>query len=387
MKNQLWVAGVFLALVMGAGAEQRPNDYSVKAWFASKPEPHYPLVHADGRIDFRLKTPTATHVDLLFGEWDVKPQPMIRNDQGEWSLTVGPVAAEIYCYTFSIDGNRTIDLGNPAVKAGTEVYGSVVEVPGSPPRFDEVQGNVHGVTQILEYQSTPLQRLRGLYVYLPPEYEVDPERRFPVLYLRHGGGDNEASWTRDGRAGVILENLLSRQLAVPMVIVMTNGLTDGSWAGGSSPEGMALLERELLEDVIPLVEKRYRVSVDRTDRAIAGLSMGGGQAFIMGLRHLERFAWIGEFSAGLLSAADFDVDQHLPGILADVPAVNQKLRLLWLGCGDADPRYNGYRNLADRLAQRGLKVKAQDSIGGHEWKVWRHQLHDFMKEIFQPVKR
>jgi len=149
-------------------------------------------------------------------------------------------------YTFSIDGIRTLDLGNPRVKTGTEVYGSVVEVPGTPPRFDEAQDVPHGVTEILSYDSTAQQRLRGLYVYLPPGYDADPARRYPVLYLRHGGGDSEASWSQEGRAGVILENLPAQRNAVPMVIAMANGMTDGSWAGGSSPEGMAVLERELL---------------------------------------------------------------------------------------------------------------------------------------------
>lgn len=373
----------FAALSLScASAATRPNDYSISTWWKPSSTTHYPDVHVDHSITFHLKAPQASHVELLFGEWDIKPQPMTRDQAGDWTVTIGPVEPEIYSYLFSVDGTRTLDLGNPRVKAGTEVYGNIVEVPGTPPRFDEIQNVPHGMIEIRPYLSTALHRLRHVYIFLPPDYGRDPTKLYPVLYLRHGGGDSEASWSQDGRAGVILENLLSTKEAVPMIIVMTNGMTDGSWAGGSSPEGIALLERELMEDVIPLVEKNYRVSTNREDRAITGLSMGGGQAFVMGLHHLDRFAWVGEFSAGLLSAADFNVDRLLPGVLKDA-SVNQKLRLLWLGCGKADPRYNGYANLVDLLQGRGIAVKLHDSKGGHEWKVWRHQLHDFLQVVFR----
>ena len=217
---------------------------------------------------------------------------------------------------------------------------------------------------------------------MPPQYESEPGRKFPVLYLRHGSGDTEANWSEDGRAGVILENLIAGGKAKPMLIVMPNGDTDYTWAGGSGPEGMAMLEKELLSDIIPLVEARYRVEKTRDARAIAGLSMGGGQAFTMGLRNLETFAYVAQFRSGLISGADFDLSKHLPGFLEDSAAANRKLKLLFLGCGTEDPRINGQLNLSDLLKSRNIKHEFHPTPGAHEWKVWRHLLAELLPKLF-----
>jgi enterochelin esterase family protein len=270
------------------------------------------------------------------------------------------------------------------VKIGTELYGSVVEVPGTPTRFDEIQAVPHGVTQVLTYLSTPLKRGRNLHVYLPPAYFTEPANRFPVLYLRHGGGDNESSWGQEsGRAPVILENLLAKKEALPMIIVMSNGLTDGSWAGGSTKEGMLQLEQELLVDIIPLVEKQFRVQPGAAHRALAGLSMGGGQAYIMGLRNLDKFSWIGEFSAGILSDTSFDINERIPGIYEKATEINKHLKLLWIGCGTDDPRIVGHQQLAATLQQKGIRHEVYNIPGGHEWKVWREELHRFLTKLFR----
>jgi enterochelin esterase-like enzyme len=382
-----------ILLLAAAGAAQAPqpapprrNTYSAKGLFAGGPPRVSPEVHPDRRITFQFAAPKASQVNLLFGEWNVKPQPMTRNEKGVWIITIGPVEPEIYTYMFSVDGVQTIDLANPRVKMGTLVYGNVVEVPGNPPRYDEAQNVPHGAIEIRQYVSTPLKRPRSVYIYLPPEYDANPARRFPVLYLRHGGGDDEGSWLRDGRAAVIADNLLAQRKAVPMLIVMTNGMTDGSWAGGSTPEALDTLGRELVGDVIPLVEKRYRVLAGRENRAITGLSMGGGQSFVFGLRNLDRFAWVGEFSAGLLSGVDLDLDALAPGVLKDGSIVNRRLRLFWIGCGTDDTRFNGHLDLVDELNRRGIRTVFRTTPGGHEWKVWRHQLAEFLPALFQPAK-
>ena len=364
-------------------AGPRPNQWSNKALFAGAVPRISPEVLPDRRITFHLTAPKASQVNLLFGEWNTKPQPMTKDDKGVWSITIGPVEPEIYQYLFNVDGVPMLDNANPHVKYGTQIYGNVVEVPGNPPRFDEVQAVPHGSIETLQYTSTPLKRLRSLTVYLPPEYRANPGQRFPVLYLRHGGGDDEGSWVRDGRANVILDNLLAQRKVVPMLIVMTNGMTGNSWASGSTPEALAQLEQELIKDVMPLVEKSYRVRTDRESRAIAGLSMGGGQSFIFGLKNLDRFAWVTEFSAGLLAGVEFNLDEAMPGVVKDA-SVNQRLRLLWIGCGTDDPRYNGHLNLVDLLKSRGIRTVFKDTPGGHEWKVWRHLLADLLPDLFRP---
>src|SRR5437762_9123095 len=174
-----------------------------------------PEVHADRTITFRVRAPKASEVNLVFGSHS---KPMIKDSNGIWTATIGPVEPEIYTYSFMLDGARVLDMSNPILKNGRAPDASVVEVPGTPPRFDELQDVPHGTIQIRTYRSTPLNRNRKLYVYVPPQYDTEPTRKFPVLYLRHGSGDNEANWSEDGRAGVILDNLVAQRKAVPMLI-------------------------------------------------------------------------------------------------------------------------------------------------------------------------
>jgi enterochelin esterase-like enzyme len=372
-----------LPLLLTAQTAPRPNTYHPTNRGAAPQRLISPEVKPDRTITFRVNAPKASAVSLIFGAAGPKPQPMAKDATGIWSITVGPVAPEIYTYAFDVDGTRMLDMANPVLKNGRAPDASVVEVLGTPPRFDQIQNVPHGTVQIRTYTSTPLQRVRKLYVYTPPEYDSEPRRKFPVLYLRHGSGDNEANWSEDGRAGVILDNLLAQKKAAPMLIVMSNGDTDGTWAGGSSAEAMDILGKELLGDIIPLVEKNYRVLATRESRAITGLSMGGGQAFTIGLRNMDKFAWVGEFSSGLVSDSEFDLNKHLPGFLDDAASVNKKMKLIFLSCGEEDPRINGQLNLVDLLKQRGIKVQWYATPGVHEWKVWRYSLAEFFKLVFQ----
>lgn len=339
-----------LALLLAAVlpvAAQEPAAFSTAGWWKPAEPPFSPVVRDDGSITFRLRAPQAREAILLFDEWEVLETPMQRDTTGVWSVTIGPVEPRVYQYRFRIDDFETIDPVNPIIKAGTTVYGSEA------------------------------------LVYVPRAAVEYPGRRFPVLYLRHGGGDSEASWIADGRAAVILDNLIAAGKAVPMYVVMTNGLTDGSWAGGSTPEGIAALEEELLRDVIPLIEKRYRVLSEKRHQAIAGLSMGGGQAFVIGLRNLDRFAAIGQFSAGILSDGPFDYARYAVGAIDDPAAINRELALLWIACGTKDPRYPGHLDTTEELRQRGVHFEFHEAPWGHEWQFWRLQLHEFAQRIFR----
>jgi enterochelin esterase-like enzyme len=375
-----------LVLIMSGlcGYAQKPaNTYSVQGWWGPASPPFSPVVQKDRSIIFRLNAVKAEKVDLLFGEWAVKPQSLKKDTSGNWIIKIPPVKPGIYSYQFLVDGLSIIDPKNPVIKAGTEVYGSIVQVPGDIPRFDEVQNVPHGVLLNIKYQSTSLNKPRGMVVFLPAEYQSNPKQHFPVLYLRHGGGDNETSWTQTaGSADVILENLIAAKKAKPMLIVMTNGLTDGTWAGGSTKEGVEQLEAELLKDVIPFIEQNYRVLKDKKSRAIAGLSMGGGQAYLIGLKNQDKFDYIGEFSAGLLSDAKFDINERVPGVFNQPKSVNDHLKLLWIACGKDDPRYPGHLALDYTLTEKNIKHEFHESEGGHEWRFWREQLYGFMQKIF-----
>jgi enterochelin esterase family protein len=379
MAMKLHAALLVAALLHAQDSPPRKNTYRSPGATPAAPRLVSPEIQADRTVTFRIRAPKATEVSLsLQGN-----KPMTKDAAGVWSITVGPLEPEIYEYAFSVDGARVLDTANTFLKIGQTVGSNLLDVPGTPPRFDQVRDVPHGTLQVRSYVSTPLKQPRKVWIYLPPQYDSEPSRRFPVLYLRHGSGDDESTWSGQGRAGVILENLIAEKRAVPALIVMTNGDTDRSWSGGSSPEAMKLLGDELLTDVIPLVEKNYRVTPRRESRAIAGLSMGGGQAFTIGLKHLDQFAWVGEFSSGLLSAADFKLAEHLPGFLEDPATANQRLKLLFLSCGTEDPRINGHLDLVDLLKAKQIRAVWYPTPGAHEWKVWRHSLAEFLPKLFR----
>lgn len=374
---------VISSMTQTAKAQQKQSKFSTEGWWKPAEPPFSPVVHDDNSITFRIKAPNAQKVILHFDEWDVLSKPMIKDEQGVWTVTIEPVAPRLYQYLFEVDGVRTIDFANPVVKAGTSVYGSVVEVHGNPARYDELQDVQHGEVHIVRYTSTPLKKPREMYVYVPAVYQADKKTAFPVLYLRHGGGDNESSWVKDGRAAIILDNLIASGRARPMLIVMPNGLTDGSWAGGSTVEGMDVLEEELLSDIIPVIERNYRVAMNKEKRAIAGLSMGGGQAYVLGLRNLDKFSYIGQFSAGIIGDGKFSHDNYTPGVMSSPTNINNQLRLLWISCGTKDPRYDGHVSFVDNLRKQGVNCEFHNAAYGHEWEFWRQQLRDFMQRLFK----
>ena len=357
------------------------QGFSTAGWWAPAAEKFSPVVSADGMITFRLKAPKARTVDLLFDEWTIVRKPMTEKPGGVWEVTIGPIAPGVYEYKFEVDGLKVLDYVNPAVKAGTEIYCNTVEVRGAEPRFDE-RVLTGSQMDVISYKSSANGSYRRVCVYVPACYYGRKCGKLPVLYLRHGGGDHELSWWESANADAIMDNLIASGAARPMLVVMTNGLPeDGSWAGGSTPEGMARFEKELVDDVIPLIESRYRVKKDRGSRAIAGLSMGGGQAFIMGLHRTDLFSSVGEFSSGLLSDTTLDLGSY--GIRLDADKINDALDLLWISCGTLDTRWEGHQAFSKMLSDNGIRHEFRSSAHGHQWQFWREQLRDFASQLFR----
>ena len=358
-----------------------------------------PEVAADRRITFRMNAPKASEVVLRFSEGGPQSSPMKKDEHGVWSVTIGPVEPEIYTYSFLVDGVRAIDLANPILKVGAVIDASVVDVPGDPPRFDQVQDVPHGSIDILTYPSAVSKTQRGLYVYVPPDYYSQPAKRFPVLYLWHGGGGAEQDWSRDGRAGVILDNLIAQKKAVPMLIVMPNNVPGTPAPGvaataaslpaptGAGGANYPLLKRELLDEIIPFVAKHYRTVENRENRAMAGLSAGGGTTMNVGLGSLDAFAWIAEFSSGMFGGTagygPFDIEKISPGFYRDSAATNKKLKLFYMSCGTDDPRMPFQKKALADFESHGIKVTFAAFPGVHEWKVWRHSLADLAPKLFR----
>ncbi len=343
-----------------------------------------PVVHPDLTVTFNLNAPTVKEVLLMF-EGDTVKYPMIRDEKGRWTITVGPLKPKIYTYALIVDGLRILDPLNPELQLGTAPGFNLLNIPADPPRFDELKDVPHGTVHIRTYFSTVQKKIRKVYVYVPPSYEQSGDTRYPVLYLRHGGGGNETSWYNEGAAGIIMDNLLEEGKVKPMIIVMTNGNVETGMPGGYNNEALQAGADELFADVLPVIEKNYRVYADQQFRAIAGLSMGGGQSFYIGLRNVDKFDWVGVFSTGLfggIAEANFDAEKTIPGLLTNNPAFNKSLKLFYITVGEQDPRLVATNKLVNTLRQHKMNVEFQTFPGIHEWQVWRMSLYDFLPRLF-----
>jgi enterochelin esterase family protein len=291
MRVRLIVTCLVLVVV---GAWCAPPGLEAQDFF----NPHSPEVHADGTITFRVKAPEAKTVSVVAIE-TLPPAPMTRDEAGIWSVTVGPLAPAIYSYAFQIDGAVVTDPRNPNVKVWIQ-SNSMVEIPGSAATLGDVP---HGVVHMHTYKSGVTGTERGLVVYTPPGYDAARSETYPVLYLLHGFGDNQRAWMDVGKANVIADNLIAAGRAVPLVIVMPYGHgVPPEDAGAGTPgrgENNARFLKDLETEVMPLVEKSYHVATTPERRAVAGLSMGGGQTLTLGLKRQDLFRWAAAFSSAV----------------------------------------------------------------------------------------
>ena len=348
------------------------------------PAPRSPEISAGRMVTFRLAAPNAREVAVT-GEFMKGAQPLVKDANGIWSVTIGPVEPEIYYYSFTIDGVKTIDPGNPEVKTGStpSTISSVLEVQGDQTAFYDGQPVPHGEIRADWYHSKSLSALRRVTVYTPPDYDRAPAKRYPVLYLFHGANADDTAWTRLGHVNFILDNLLAAGKTIPFLVVMPfgYGIPPGTKpapenAGLSNQE---LFSRDLIGDVIPFIQARYRVNPERTARAIIGLSMGGGESLAIGLDHLELFAYMGGFSSGLRPD---EFGKIFAATAADPKVANEKLRLLWIGCGTEDGAMVNNKAFDDFLNQHGVKHTFHQSPGGHTWMVWRRYLYEVAPLLF-----
>ena len=347
---------------------------------ATRPRPVLsPEVHADRRVTFRLRAPAADEVALT-GEFMDGSRVMRRSDDGLWSVTVGPIAPEVYEYEFTIDGATFLDPRNPTVKTnrGPSGISSLLTVRGDEPLFFDVRPVPHGTVEIRTYDSGVTGLSRQVYIYTPPGYDEGTEA-LPVLYLLHGADGEARSWTMLGRAHTILDNLIADGRSAPMIIVIPFGYAY-PWDAGVSREKqqedfLAVLKTEL----IPFVEANYRVSGDREHRALAGLSRGGSQTLTIGLRHLDLFSRLGVFSAG----GGSEPGTRFADVAANAAQVNEKLDLFWIGIGTGDGGHENAKRLSRFLTNSSIEHTFREIPGAHTWIVWR-QFLDEMAPLLWP---
>jgi len=343
-----------------------------------------PEVNADRRVTFRFRAPNAKEVFL--SREGAERLAMQKDDQGVWSVTTEALEPDLYGYSFVADGVTLIDPSNHAMKPNLLWASSVVHVPGPPSLAWEIGDVPHGTLHRHFYRSGVVRDDRDYYVYTPPGYDANTATRYPVLYLLHGFSDEANGWTAVGRAHVILDNLIAQGKAKPMLVVMPLGygapeIVKAGFRGfsdaGLRQRNFDRFRDALLGEVIPQVEKSYRVAADRGSRAIAGLSMGGAESLYTGLNALDRFAWVGAFSSGGLRD-EFDAD--FPGLDAKA---NDKLRLLWIACGTEDRMIEVNRKVRAWLTSKGVKHEAVETPGAHTWMVWRRNLAEFASRLFK----
>jgi enterochelin esterase family protein len=378
MRKTIPVLIAVLASLVQSGLAQQPAGPPANR----TPAVRSPEVHSDRRVTFRIYAPKATEVTVS-GEFEVgAPAHRLTKDaQGVWSITVGPFEPELYEYDFIVDGVQMLDPRNPVVKynRGPAAISSLLDIRGSSPRAFDVRPVAHGKVDIRHYDSKTTGQTRRVHIYTPPNYERTTSR-LPVLYLLHGGDGEDSVWTAFGRAHVILDNLIADKTIPPLIVVMPNGYAYGWDSGVAAEKQQADFQKDLVDDLIPFVQANYRASRDRKERALAGLSRGGGQTLSIGLRHLNLFSRLGVFSAGSNNPQEAFKD-----VAANARRVDEQLDLLWIGCGTDDFAMPGAKRLDEFLTANGIDHTFRRTAGEHTWIVWRQYLQE-LAPLLWPAK-
>jgi len=343
-----------------------------------------PVVQPDGNVTFRLLDPGAKAVVLQF-EGEPNPLPMTRDESGLWSITRGPLQADIYGYMFIADGVYVLDPNNPSIKPNLIQPQNTVHVPGATPQLWEVGDVPHGVVHHHLFKSKVVGDQRDFYVYTPPGFDPKAKNKYPVFYLLHGYSDGADGWTAVGQANVILDNLLAQNKIKPMIVVMPLGygtpeMIKLKWNAWQHPEvrqqNFDAFRKSLLTEVMPQVEAAYPVSSKREDRAIAGLSMGGSESLLTGLNNIDKFAYVGSFSAGGLP------EPFAPQFPALDAAQGKQLKTLWIACGTEDGLIDPNRRFKAWLKSINVPFTSIETPGAHTWMVWRRNLIEFTPLLF-----
>lgn len=357
------------------------------------PGAEFPRLNSDLSATFRVQAEQAQKVQLLLG---MIPYDMVKGADGAWEVTTKPLSAGFYYYSISVDGFVSNDPGSRVFFAARkEVSG--LEVPGPESDFFAVKNVPHGSVRIIWYFAKTTGETRRIFVYTPPGYDLSTSR-YPVLYLQHGYGEDEAGWSDQGHENFILDNLIAAGKAKPMIIVNENGLPGPDFQPPSPRSGSheklpsvrdlaryfmddpyTSFDKIVSADLVPFIDANFRTIADRDHRAFAGLSMGGSQTFRIGLSHLDQFAYLGAFSPAI---AISDTAKDYNGMLANPESLNKRLRLLWLGIGTEDFLFGPVNESHGVLAKARIKHVWVESSGAHVWTVWRKYLADFAPRLF-----
>jgi enterochelin esterase family protein len=412
MKHVTWSSVVvLLTLVLGVASAQDRTELSPANAVPAESGvrgAQSPSIRPDRSIIFTLKAPEANSVQVAGGD-GLGPGPfaMTKGVDGVWSVTTPPAVPGFHYYWFVLD---SVQVNDPSSETyfGYNRETSGIEVPEAGADFYSVRDVQHGEVRSKWYFSKTTGAWRQAFVYTPPDYDKTPKRRYPMLILQHGSGENETGWTRQGRANFILDNLIAAQKALPMIVVMDCGYATRAGTApvavgaGAPPQNFRIaasaFEDVVVQDLIPVIDASYRTIADKEHRAMAGLSMGGMQTLFVTLHHLDRFSYIGSFSGPVIQGINtgrtadgrapptFDPKTAYDGAFADPSGFNKRVKLLWLGVGSAEPQQflTGIQGAATALQSAGVQVVFFESPGtAHEWQTWRRDLNDFAPRLFR----
>ena len=378
-----FILSIFLFFPFGIATAQLVENSQPAATNISKT--NCPCIMEDLSVVFVVKAPEAQKVQIDFG----KSYDMTKDDLGVWRVTTDLQVPGFHYYSLVIDGVKVADPASETFY-GMGRMASAIEIPEKGTDFYEVKDVPHGAISSKYYYSKVTNGWRRLFVYTPPGYESNTKEKYPVMYIQHGGGEDERGWAVQGKTDIILNNLIAEGKAKPMLVVMSNGnMSTGKGPGGYSSEGMAAFKEEMTKNIIPFIDKNYHTLADAKNRALCGLSMGGGQSFYTGMESLDVFGSVGVFSSGLFgginnpNVKEFDAEKEIPGLLSKSKSFNEKLKLFYISVGEQDPRFEFTKKAVKKFQDNGLKVEFASFPGDHEWQVWRKSLHDFATRLFK----
>jgi enterochelin esterase-like enzyme len=339
----------------------------------------YPQVLPDSRVLFRIKAPDAQKLQIDLG----KKYDMLKDTGGYWKLTTDSISEGFHYYSLLIDG---IAVADPASETfyGMGRMASGIEIPFAGGEYYALKDVPHGDVRIKRYFSSVTNSWRRLFVYTPPGYDSAINNKYPVLYIQHGGGEDERGWTMQGNTELIIDNLIAEKKSVPMLVVMADGNFGSGGIAGFGEPVLRMFENEMKQVVIPFVEKNYRVKTDANSRALAGLSMGGLQTLYAGIKNTQQFAYLGVFSSGWFANNPAISNPQYEFMKKNAAQINSNLKSLWVSMGGKeDIAYNNCKIMLAKFDELGVKYTYSEYPGGHTWPVWRNNLYNFAQLLFR----
>jgi|WetSurMetagenome_2_1015567.scaffolds.fasta_scaffold176466_1 enterochelin esterase-like enzyme len=352
----------------------------------------FPQVNSERRVRASISAPQAQKVLLDIGG---KRYELAKDEKGVWTGISDPLDEGFHYYMLNIDGAQVPDPGS-LFFYGVSRWGSGIEIPATDQEFYTLKDVPHGAVREQLYFSKITDSWRRCFVYTPPDYDKNTSTRYPVLYLQHGSGEDETGWAVQGKANLILDNLIAEKKAIPMIIVMDKGYAtkpnqappQGGAAPGRGTGGMSAFEEVMIKEIIPMIDANYRTKADRLNRAMAGLSMGANQTIQITMNNLDVFSHIAGFSgtSNYPNTTVIDPATFQGGKYKDGAAVNKHVKVFWLGLGTKEPNPfpASVRAFRDMLEKQGIKYVYYESQGtAHEWLTWRRDLHQFAPLLFR----